>query len=210
MRRSLRYGRLAFGNRDIDGQELGFHNLVENLFLDNNRELQHDFGPKVHEGPIRRRGAGRHSFISRDSNTRPIEAALIAHLQSHTDCVTGLAVSPDHAFFISCSDDATVKIWDTARLERSVTSKPRHTYTQHHARVKCVCMLEGVHCFASAAEDGSLHVVRVHVNQTGSLPKYGKVQVIREHRVDAPGEYVTCMHHYNTGASHRESSQYFK
>jgi phosphoinositide-3-kinase regulatory subunit 4 len=60
-------------------------------------------------------------------------------------------------------------------------------------------MIEGVHCFASAAEDGSLHVVRVHVNQSGSLPKYGKLQATREHRVESPGEYITCMHHYNTG-----------
>ncbi|KAG6334162.1 hypothetical protein ID866_4928 [Astraeus odoratus] len=182
-----------------DGHEPGINNLLESLFLDNNRELQSDFGPKVHEGPVRRRSAPRQSFIPRDSSSsRRVEATLIAHLQSHSDCVTGLAVSPDHAFFVSCSDDMTVKIWDTARFERSVTSRPRHTYTQHHSRVKSICMLEGVHCFASAAEDGSLHVVRVHVNQSGSLPKYGKVQAIREHRVDAPGEYITCMQHHNT------------
>jgi len=55
-----------------------------------------------------------------------------------------------------------------------------------------------VHCFASAAEDGSLHVIRVHVNQSGSLPKYAKLQTIREYRVDSPGEYITCMIHYNS------------
>ncbi|OAX43719.1 ARM repeat-containing protein [Rhizopogon vinicolor AM-OR11-026] len=181
-----------------DGPEPGINNLLENIYSDSNRELQHDFGPKVHEGPIRRRNTTRQSFITRDSSNRRTEATLIAHLQSHSDCVTGLAVSPDHAFFISCSDDMSVKVWDTARLERSVTSKPRHTYTQHHARVKCVCMLEGVHCFASAAEDGSLHVVRVHVNQSGSLPKYGKLQTIREYRVGSPAEYITCMVHYNS------------
>lgn len=104
-------------------------------------------------------------------------------------------------FFVSASDDKTVKIWDTARLERNVTSKPRHTYSQHHARVKSICILEGVHCFASAADDGSLHIVRVHVSQSGALPKYNKLQVIREHRVDHPGEYITCMTHYNTGLS---------
>jgi len=173
--------------------------MLENIYSDSNRELQHDFGPKVHEGPIRRRNTTRQSFITRDSSSRRTEAILIAHLQSHTECVTGLAVSPDHTFFVSSSDDMSVKVWDTARLERSVTSKPRHTYTQHHARVKCVCMLEGVHCFASAAEDGSLHVVRVHVNQSGSLPKYGKLQTIREYRVGSPGEYITCMTHYNSG-----------
>ncbi|KAJ7715595.1 hypothetical protein DFH07DRAFT_862734 [Mycena maculata] len=183
-----------------DGQEAGISNLLENLYLDNNRELQHDFGPKVHEGPVRRRNAVRHTFAPRDGTTRQTEATLVAHLTSHSDAITSLAVSPDHMFFVSASDDKTVKVWDTARLERNVTSKPRHTYGQHHAQVKCVCMLEGVHCFASAADDGSLHVVRVHVTQGGALPKYNKLQVIRGHQVDhyREGEYITCMAHYNT------------
>lgn len=184
-----------------DGQEVGISNLLENVYQDNNRELQYDFGPRVHEGPIRRRNTARQSFIARDNSHRRIEATLVAHLHSHTDCITGFAVAPDHAFFVSASDDGSVKIWDTARLERSVTSKARHTYTQHHARVKSVCIIEGVYCFASAAEDGSVHVVRVHVNPSGSLPKYGKLSVVREHRVESPGEYVTCMSHFNTGAS---------
>ena len=29
----------------LDGQEPGISNLLENLYLDNNRELQQDFGP---------------------------------------------------------------------------------------------------------------------------------------------------------------------
>ncbi len=184
----------------VDGQEPGINQLLENLYLDNNRELENDFGPRVHEGPVRRRNPIRQSFTSRDG-TRRMESTLIAHLTSHSEAVTGLAVSPDHLFFVSSSDDQTVKVWDTARLERNVTSKPRHTYGQHHARVKCVCILEGVHCFASAADDGSLHVVRVHITQSGALPKYSKLQVIREHRVRNVGEYITCMAHYNTGIS---------
>ncbi|KAI0357817.1 hypothetical protein OH77DRAFT_1303761 [Trametes cingulata] len=185
-----------------DGQEAGISNLLEHLYLDNNRDLQHDFGPRVHEGPVRRRNAARHtSFMSRDGTSRRLEASLISHFNSHSEAVTGLAVSPDHMFFVSSSDDKTVKVWDTARLERNVTSKPRHTYNQHHSRVKCVCMLEGVHCFASAAEDGSLHVVRVHVSQSGQLPKYNKLQVIREHRVETVGEYITSMVHYSTDTS---------
>ncbi|KAI0327534.1 hypothetical protein GY45DRAFT_1373135 [Cubamyces sp. BRFM 1775] len=185
-----------------DGQEAGISNLLEHLYLDNNRDLQNDFGPRVHEGPVRRRNAARHtSFMSRDGTSRRLEASLISHFNSHSDAVTGLAVSPDHMFFVSASDDKTVKVWDTARLERNVTSKPRHTYNQHHARVKCICMLEGVHCFASAAEDGSLHIVRVHVSQSGQLPKYNKLQVVREHRVETPGEYITSMVHYATDTS---------
>ncbi|EPQ51918.1 ARM repeat-containing protein [Gloeophyllum trabeum ATCC 11539] len=184
-----------------DGQEPSINNLLEHLYLDNNRDLQSDFGPRVHVGPLRRRNVVRQSYTSRDSGSRRAEATLIHHFTSHTDCITGLAVSPDHTFFVSSSDDKTLRVWDTARLERNVTSKARHTYSQHHARVKCVCMLDGFHCFASAGEDGSLHVVRVHVSQSGSLPKYGKLQVIREHRVDHPGEYITCMTHFETDTS---------
>ncbi|KZT00186.1 ARM repeat-containing protein [Laetiporus sulphureus 93-53] len=184
-----------------DGHEPGINSLLEHLYLDNTRELQNDFGPHVHEGPVRRRNAARHSYVARDGSSRRPETMLITHLSSHSDAITGLAVSPDHMFFVSSSDDKTVKIWDTARLERNVTSKPRHTYGQHHAKVKCVCTIEGVHCFASAADDGSLHVVRVRVSQTGTLPKYGKLQVIREHRLEQAGEYITTMTHYMTDTS---------
>lgn len=178
--------------------------MLEHLYLDNNRDLQNDFGPPVHEGPIRRRNAGRHSYISRDGNHRRLEANLIAHLGSHSDAITGLAISPDHMFFVSASDDKTLKVWDTARLERNITSKPRHTYSQHHSKVKAVCVVEGTHCFVSAGEDGSIHVIRVHVSGGGhsggsGLPKYGKLTLVREHRLERPGEYVTCMTHYTTG-----------
>ncbi|KAI0729483.1 hypothetical protein C8Q72DRAFT_307334 [Fomitopsis betulina] len=185
----------------FNGQEYGLYNLLEHVYMDNTRELQNDFGPHVHEGAVRRRNAARHSFMSRESGSRRPETALIAHLSSHSDAVTGIAVSPDHMFFVSASDDKTLKVWDTARLERNVTSKPRQTYSQHHAKVKCVCILEGLHCFASAADDGSLHVVRIHATQSGSLPKYHKLQLIREHRLDQPGEYVTSMTHFMTDAS---------
>lgn len=189
-------------NRALDGMEPGVIHLLEHMYLDGSKDLQGDFGPKVHEGPIRRRTAGRHSFVSREGTHKRPEANLVAHLNLHTDAITGLAVSPDHMFFVSASDDKTVKVWDTARLERNVTSKPRHSYSHHHAKVKCVCMLEGTHCFASAAEDGSLHVVRVNVTQTGTLPKYGKLQMVREYRLEDVGGYVTCMMHYNSGALH--------
>ncbi|KAF8721956.1 hypothetical protein AX14_010044 [Amanita brunnescens Koide BX004] len=184
-----------------DGQEPAINNLLESLYLDNSRDLQLDFGPRVHEGPIRRRNVVRHSLLTRDGTLRRTEATLIANLTSHSETVTGFAVSPDHVFFVSCSDDKTVKVWDTARLERNVTSKPRHTYGQHHARVKCVCIVEGTHCFASAADDGSLHIVRLSVTQSGALPKYGKLHLIREHHLEVAGEYITCMTHHNTDTS---------
>ena len=61
---------------------------------------------------------------------------------------------------------------------------------EHHTRMKCVCIL-----VASAADDGSLHIVQVHVSQSSSLPKYSKLQTIREHRLEQAGEYITAMVH---------------
>ncbi|EIW79923.1 WD40 repeat-like protein [Coniophora puteana RWD-64-598 SS2] len=206
-----------------DGHDPGISTVLEHLYLDNShaRELQHDFGPRVHEGPIRRRNAARQraAALSQDagsdssnnahpgSTRRPAaDATLIAHLSSHTAAITGLAVSPDHVFFVSCSDDGTVKVWDTARLERSVTAKPRATYAGHgQARVKAVCVVEGTHCFVSAGEDGGVHVVRVFVGGGGgyTVPKYGKLQLVREHRVEgaAEGEWVSAMGHWNSDTS---------
>ena len=182
-----------------EGHDSTLNNYLDHIYTDLNTQVHNDFGPRTHDGPVRRRNATRQNFTVRDSKRRNVEATLIAHLNAHTAAVNGIAVSSDHLFFVTCSDDKTVKIWDSARLERNVTSKARHTYTQHHSRVKCVCMLERHHAFASAAEDGSIHVVRVHVNQSGSLPKYIKLQAVREHRLEKPGEYAKCMAHFTTG-----------
>jgi phosphoinositide-3-kinase, regulatory subunit 4 len=174
--------------------------------MNNTRELQTDFGPPVHEGPLRRRtGGSRNTLITRDGTPRRPEATLVGHLASHSDAIIDLIVAPDHTFFVSGSADGTVKVWDSARLERNVSAKPRHTYNQHHSPITALCTIEGVHCFASAAKDGSLHVVRVHVALGASLPKYGKLQVVREHRVGHAGEYITCMTHYSTGGRHLNS-----
>lgn len=178
----------------------GVYNLLEHMNLESGKEGMQDFGPRVSETPVRRRANIRTPLQSREGGSGKGEVLLVANLTAHAGPVNALTVSPDHLFFVSCSDDKTVKIWDTARLERNVTSKPRHTYAQHHARVTALCMIERTHCFASAADDGSLHVVRVHVSQSGSLPKYNKTSIIREHRIDHPGEYITCLAHYNSGA----------
>ena len=180
--------------------DTGVYNLLEHMNLESGKEGMQDFGPRVSETPVRRRANVRTPLQSRESGSGKGDVLLVANLTAHAGPVNSLIVSPDHLFFVSCSDDKTVKIWDTARLERNVTSKPRHTYAQHHARVTALCIIERTHCFASAADDGSLHVVRVHVSQSGSLPKYNKISIIREHRVDHPGEYITCLAHYNSGA----------
>ncbi|KAG2092280.1 uncharacterized protein F5147DRAFT_531006, partial [Suillus discolor] len=60
--------------------------------------------------PIHQCNTARQSFVTHDSNNWRMDTTLIAYLQSHSACITGLAVSPDRAFFVSCSDDMSVKV----------------------------------------------------------------------------------------------------
>lgn len=54
--------------------------------------------------------------------------AQVAHLAEHTRAVNKLAVAGNGAFFVSASNDETVKVWDCRRLEKDVSFKSRLTY----------------------------------------------------------------------------------
>ena len=166
---------------------------------DSSRDASKDFGPRVRSIPLRRRNNVRPTFNHRHRNETRDGCQLIATLAPHGGAVTAFAVAPDHAYFVSGSDDKTLKVWDTARLERNVTSQARHVYTEHKAAISALVNLEGAHCFASAAENGSIHVIRVSLAQSGSTPKYGKLKVVRRHQLTRPGDYATCLFHYLSG-----------
>jgi phosphoinositide-3-kinase regulatory subunit 4 len=166
---------------------------------DSSYDPSKQFGPRVRQIPVKRRNNPRQTFSHRHKSDLRDNCQLIATLASHSAAINALAVAPDHAYFVSCSDDKTVKIWDTARLERNVTSKPRQTYSDHNARVTALTNLENLHCFASAADNGSIHIVRVQLSQTGSTPKYSKLKLLQEHQLTRPGDYATCLTHYNSG-----------
>lgn len=124
----------------------------------------------------------------------------MAHLVEHTAAISSIAVAPDHLFFATGSHDGTVKVWDSTRLEKNVTSKSRQSI-QQGGRITSVVMLENSHCVASASTNGSIWVSRVDVHQqAGALPRYGKQAVIRQHAVDSTSpDHATCMLHYDTG-----------
>lgn len=176
--------------------------LLDNLMQQHDLSLDasQDFGPAVRDTPLKRRNNVRQTFSRRQQSESRDGCQLVATLSGHNGSITGIVVAPDHCFFVTASSDKTIRVWDAARLERNITSKPRQSYTHHKARITAICMLEKLHCFASAADNGSIHVVRVPVTQGGSTPKYGKLQCIRERQLPRPGEYATCLSHYQTGA----------
>ncbi|PWN36275.1 WD40 repeat-like protein [Meira miltonrushii] len=195
-----------------DGNDPYIRAHLEAIYLSNFQDRHPGWGPAITATAPMRRKAGMSAkaatsagarigsvgapTTSVSSNRRP-EGNLIAYFTEHTAPISSIVISPDHAFFLSGSEDGTIKVWDTARLEKNVTSRSRGTYNGQRGKIVCLVMLNGSHCVASAATDGSVHVVRVEVgispSAPSSLPRYGKIRMVSNFQLSDPEEYVVCM-----------------
>ncbi|KAK6941446.1 WD40 repeat [Dillenia turbinata] len=95
-----------------------------------------------------------------DSGWRP-RGVLVAHLQEHRSAVNDIAVSTDQSFFVTASDDSTVKIWDSRKLEKDISFRSRLTYPLDGSRALCAAMLRGTAQVIVGACDGILHMFSV-------------------------------------------------
>ncbi|GAA6038901.1 hypothetical protein JCM8097_000564 [Rhodosporidiobolus ruineniae] len=179
-----------------EGNDPSIKQLLERTYLDSYREPLPELGPHVPVG-IPRRKALRTAFPPRERTPSRPEGTLIAHFTEHKGAITSIQVSPDQLFFVTGSEDGTVKVWDTMRLEKNVTSKSRQTW-QQGGRVTAVCMLEHSHCVASASTSGTVWVHRVDVSLAGQMPRYSKPHVVRQYAVDDKDDYATCLASFNT------------
>nr|KYP61385.1 Serine/threonine-protein kinase ppk19 [Cajanus cajan] len=100
-----------------------------------------------------------------DSGWRP-RGVLVAHLQEHRSAVNNIAISADHCFFVSASDDSTVKIWDSRKLEKDISFRSKLTYHLEGSRVLCATMLPGSTQVIIGASDGFIHMFSVdHISR---------------------------------------------
>lgn len=67
-------------------------------------------------------------LASNSTSWRP-RGLLVAHLAEHKKAVNRVVVASNAAFFASASDDKTVKIWDSRRLEKDAVFCSRLTYS---------------------------------------------------------------------------------
>ncbi|KAI1981539.1 Serine/threonine-protein kinase [Ophidiomyces ophidiicola] len=187
-------------NHTYRGNDPTILRLLDTVFTENYPTDLFDFGPIVmsisSKAPIKK--ASGHSS---NMPWRP-QGTLVAMFGEHTGPVNRVAVAPDHAFFVTASDDGTVKVWDTNRLEKNLT--PRSRQTHHHdagAKVKCVTFVENTYTFISAATDGSVHAIRIDYQNINDTPRYGKPRLVREYRIMSTveeSEYAVWMEHYRT------------
>ncbi|KAK5167239.1 hypothetical protein LTR04_000161 [Oleoguttula sp. CCFEE 6159] len=154
-----------------------------------------EFGPTVAQRSHRH--AVKRAYPS--ANMWRPEGLRVAVLNEHSGPCTRIAVAPDHVFFITASDDGTIKVWDTARLEKNIMHRPRCTYKlPAGARVSSVCFVEKTHTFISTGTDGSVNVAKVDVVETGGTARYGKLKTLREWRFPTEGEHAVWSEHFKS------------
>jgi len=161
-----------------------------------------DLGRRVTSFHARRSPPGT-SNTPHTNHAHPM-GTLVTMFGEHQGAVRRVAVSPDHRFFITGSDDGTVRIWDCSRLERNLAHRSKQVYKHGNGvKITSLCFVENTHCFVSTADDGSVHVIRVEVNETaqGSL-KYGALRTIRVWQLpDKDTHVVWCEHYKSDGQS---------
>ena len=177
-----------------DGNDPHVLQLLDSLYIENYPTDLIDFGPMVL--PINRRQPIRKSSGQEvDKPWRP-EGTLVATFGEHTGAINRVVISPDHKFFLTASDDSTVKVWDGARLEKNLAHRSRQTHSHFNgAKVKCITFVENTHTFLSAATDGSVHAVKVDVATIGGTTKYGKLRLLRSYQLPE-GEYAIWCEHF--------------
>lgn len=180
--------------------------LLDSMLLERFPSGVTEFGPKIetsNEPSFIRYKDGHQS--ANGFPWRP-EGRLLEVLGEHTAAVRRILVVSDQTFFITASDDGTVKIWDPARFERHLSLGARQTYSLGEGvNVTSLCFVEQTYCFVATGSDGSVHVVRVKFREDREEDNKGEIVVTRKfarptllREYELPGDdYVTWSDHYN-------------
>ncbi|PFH60280.1 hypothetical protein XA68_11200 [Ophiocordyceps unilateralis] len=182
-----------------EGTDPNIQSMLDRMYIDNFPRDVLEFGPMV--TPI---SGGKLRMVTPQPGAgqwRP-EGHLVATFAEHKGPINRVVASPDHVFFITGGSDGSVRVWDTARLERNITHRSRQTHRHADgARVVALCFVEKTHCFVSCASDGSVHVVKVDTVLASGVVRYGKLRVVREHQLPEGEVAVWCEHFRQESAS---------
>ncbi|KAK9090955.1 hypothetical protein Sjap_024132 [Stephania japonica] len=143
---------------------------------------------------------GSQSSSVTDTGWRP-RGVLVAHLQEHRSAVNDIAISSDQNFFVSTSDDSTVKIWDTRKLEKDISFRSRLTYSLNKGRALCAAMLRGSAQVVVGASDGTIHFFSVDYVSRGLgnvVERYSGVADIKKREVGEGA--ILSLFNYSTDA----------
>uniref|UniRef100_A0A8D1EUR5 Phosphoinositide 3-kinase regulatory subunit 4 n=1 Tax=Sus scrofa TaxID=9823 RepID=A0A8D1EUR5_PIG len=124
---------------------------------------------------------------------------LVAHLHEHKSAVNRIQVSDEHSLFATCSNDGTVKIWNSQKMEgKTTTTRSILTYSRIGGRVKTLTFCQGSHYLAIASDNGAVQLLGIEASK---LPKSPKIHPLQSRVLDQKEDgCVVDMHHFNSGA----------
>ncbi|NXG42875.1 PI3R4 kinase, partial [Psilopogon haemacephalus] len=124
---------------------------------------------------------------------------LVAHLHEHKSAVNRIRVSDEHSIFATCSNDGTVKIWNSQKMEgKTTTTRSILTYSRIGGHVKTLTFCQGSHYLAVASDNGAIQLLSIEASK---LPKSPKIHPIQSRSLDLKDDgCVVDMHHFNSGA----------
>ncbi|KAA8523187.1 hypothetical protein F0562_009610 [Nyssa sinensis] len=139
-----------------------------------------------------------------DSGWRP-RGVLVAHLQEHHSAVNDIAISTDHSFFVTASDDSTVKVWDSRKLEKDISFRSKLTYSLEGSRALCTAMLQGSAQVIVGACDGMIHMFSVDYISRGLgsvVEKYSGIADVKKKGV-GEGAILNLLNYPADGGANR-------
>uniref|UniRef100_A0AAZ3QCY6 non-specific serine/threonine protein kinase n=1 Tax=Oncorhynchus tshawytscha TaxID=74940 RepID=A0AAZ3QCY6_ONCTS len=124
---------------------------------------------------------------------------LVAHLHEHKSAVNRIRVSDEHSIFATASNDGTVKVWDSQKMEgKTTTTRSVLTYSRIGGHVKTLTFCQGSHYLAAASDNGSIQLLAIEANKP---PKSPKVNPFQTRFLDQKDDgCVVDVHHFNSGA----------
>lgn len=151
-----------------------------------------DFEPTLDDFPE----FGHVIKTSRDTSTpsnsdAQIQGTLVARINtssntSFIDAINKVAVCPSSEFFVTGSDFGSLKIWDTNKLEKTVSAgNASLSMNLNHSITDIVFMAQRL-IFAVTTTDGHIRIFRVQVSRgkNRKISKYSKLLIIRLVKLD--------------------------
>ncbi|XP_077453778.1 phosphoinositide 3-kinase regulatory subunit 4 [Stigmatopora argus] len=147
----------------------------------------------------------KHMMESAEWESRPPppgwhpKGLLVAHLHEHKAAVNRVRVSDEHGVFATASDDGSVKVWDSQKMEgKTTTTRSVLTYSRVGGRVKTLAFCQGSHYLAVASDNGALQLLAV---EAGKPPKSPKVQPFQTRSLNLREDGCAVdLQHFNSGA----------
>lgn len=87
---------------------------------------------------------------------------MVGHFLEHKAPINTVVVMPDQRYFLTGSDDRSVRMWDCSLLDGKVVSnRSQLQYAKQAGKVKHVSVCNGGRLVASGADNGTIHLFQV-------------------------------------------------